>query len=563
MLSLLFLAKQQGGKTLSRKRMPMKKLKELFRLKFEHGLSDRQIALSCNTSHSVVGKYLNRFQELGLLWPLPGEVTDETLKEMLFSEKSASGIGSTLKPLPDWKRVHKDLKKNKNLTLQLLWKEYKEENGNGYGYSQYCDYYRKWKNDLDIPFRQNYQGGEKMFVDYAGDTVKIQSKLGGEITEAQIFVSVLGASNYTYAEAQFGQDIKNCINGHVRAFNYYRGVPEIVVPDNLKSGVQSPCFYDPVINPTYHDMSRYYKVAVLPARIRKPKDKAKVETAVKIVGQQILAVLRNQIFFSIAELNRSIKELLENLNNREMKHLKQSRKELYEELDKPLLRPLPEPPYEFAELKKCKVNIDYHIMYDSNFYSVPFGFVRKAVEVRATEKMVEIYHNSERIAVHPICFGKGQFITTKEHMPANHQFMLDWNPDRLIRWSERIGPQTKELIQQMLGNREYPQQAFRKCLGILSLARRYNHQSLEAAAQKALQYKIFSYKKIKNILDKGYEKINREESEKQQIQPSLIHKNIRGNDYFNSKTALKSEETVNDFTRIVQEIKEGQKHETN
>jgi transposase len=540
----------------------MRKLNELFRLKFDHGLSNRKVALACNTHHSVVSDYLVRFNLAGLKWPLEPEVSEEYLYQKLFPEKQELEI-SPSKPIPDWEKVYEELKSHKYLTLQLIWKEYKERCPKGYGYSQFCNRFRQWKKTLDVTFRQNYRGGDRMFVDYAGGTVKIKSPLTGQHHDAFIFVAVLAASNYTFAEAHTNQDVKNWIGGHVRAFNYFQGVPQTATPDNLKAGVQSPCFYDPTINPTYNDMAMYYNLVVLPARKRKPKDKAKVEAGVKVVGQQILAVLRNRAFFSIQELNQAIKELLEELNNREMKHLEKSRKQMFESLDKPNLQPLPQKAYEFAEWKKVKVGIDYHVGYDKNFYSVPYRFAHKQAEVRATEKGIEVFHKHVRIASHPRWYEKNQYITIKEHMPANHQFMVDWNPKRFIRWAQKIGPSTTELIKQVLDTREHPQQSFRKCLGILNLAKRYSDERLEAAAQRALHYKIFSYKKIKNILDKGYEKINSGKNSNRESQPSLFHNNIRGDRYYGKSEPKIDSQASMSFSSLVQVLKERHEDGTN
>ena len=518
---------------MSAKRISMRKLREIFRLKFEHGLSNRQVARSCNTHHSVVGDNLARFRMSGLSWPLAPELSEEQLYGVLFPEKRNSKQPIS-KPLPDWEKVYEELKSHKYLTLQLIWQEYKQKYADGYNYSQFCNRFRKWKKSLDITFRQNYRGGEKMFVDYAGGGVRIKSPLTGKFHDASIFVAVLGASNYTYAEAHMKQDIKNWVNGHIRAFHYFKGVPQTTTPDNLKAGVQSPCFYDPTINPTYNDMAMHYNMAVIPARIKKPKDKAKVEAGVKIVGQRILAVLRKRTFFSIQELNKTIKQQLEELNNRKMKHLGKSRKEMFDLLDRPNLQPLPEKTYEFAECKDAKVGIDYHVRYDDNYYSVPYGHIHRKVEIRATEKIVEVFYKNCRIASHLRSYEKNQNITVKEHMPANHQFMAEWTPKRFIRWAEKIGPQTVILIRTILEEKEHPQQSFRKCLGILNLAKRYSSERLEAAAQRALHYRICSYRKIKSILDKGWDRINSDEQDNlnPSPQPALFHQNIRGGKYY-------------------------------
>jgi transposase len=417
----------------------------------------------------------------------------------------------------------------------LLWVEYRGKNPGGYGYSQFCEKYRQWNKALNVCFRQSYRGGERMFVDYAGDKFKVMSPETGQLHEVSIFVAVLGASNYTYAEAHWNQDLPNWIQGHVRAFNFFGGVSEIVTPDNLKAGVSSPCFYEPDINTTYKDMAVHYGITVIPTRIRKAKDKAKVEAGVRIVEQQIMAPLRNRSFFSIHELNQTIKESVKELNHREMKDFHKSRFQLFEEIEKPNLMPLPMQPYEFAVWKKAKVGIDYHVRYADNFYSVPYTMAHRQTEIRASEKAIEIYHKHVRIASHLRCYGTRQFITCKEHMPSNHQFMTDWNPNRFMRWAEKIGPKCLMLIEQILDQREHPQQNFRKCLGILSLGKRFSEPRLELACQRALQYQIFSYKKIKSILEKGLEKIESASNHQASAQVALLHKNIRGSNYFNQQ----------------------------
>lgn len=471
-------------------------------------------------------------------------------------------IPNPSRPLPDWKDVDLQLKKFKELTLQLIWEEYKQNNPDGYERTQFYRLFKKWRKSLEISFRQNYRGGEKLLVDYAGTKAKIISPLTGEISEASIFVAVLGASNYTFSEGHMKQDKKNWVNGHIRAFNFFKGSPEQVIPDNLKSGVQSPCFYDPVINPTYNHMAEYYKVAVLPARVRKPKDKAKAETAVKIVGQRILAALRNRSFFSLQELNAAIKEELVKLNNRKMKGYDKSRKELFEIVDKPNLKPLPEKPYEYAEWKAAKVNIDYHVMFDKNFYSVPFQFIGKKVELRITERIIEVIHDHNRIASHLRSYEKNHFVTVEEHMPDKHKFMVKWTPERLINWGAKIGPSTKQLIEEILDSKEHPQQSFRKCLGILSLSKSFQDERLEAAAQRALHYKIFSFKKIKNILIKGFDRIKpeNENEEDSPNQRSLFHKNIRGDGYYSQK---ESGLTPLKLNNIINKLKERANHEGN
>lgn len=505
--------------------LSMQKIEEILRLKFEVGLPHRAIAKSCGVSTSTVSEYIMHAKAAGLSWPLPEEMTAEELKTRLFPDKGSS---RRQVPQPDWNYVHKEMKR-KGVTLSLLWVEYRQEHPDGYGYSQYCHKYSIWKKKLNPTMRQKYKAGEKLFVDYAGQTVAVRDLETGEIREAEIFVATLGASNYSYAEAHWNQSLANWISAHVRALAYFGGVPEMVVPDNLKAGVTRPNRYEPDLNPTYQDFARHYGIAVVPARVRKPRDKAKVETGVQVVERWILARLRDRTFFSLAELNQAIAALLVDLNRREMKHLGQSRLELFEEVDQPALSPLPTQPYEFALWKKARVHIDYHVSFDKHFYSVPYALIGKEVMVRATEKTIEIFHQRRRVASHPRSSAKGRFSTHSVHMPPEHQFHSQWSPERFLRWAREIGEQTTELVSLALHTRRHPEQAYRTCLGILGLAKRYSPQRLEAACQRANAAGIRSYKGVNNILQNKLDQIPL----KPKPDPSLpSHENIRGKNYY-------------------------------
>jgi len=373
---------------MAQERLSMRKIREVLRLKWDCDLSNRAIARSCRIAHSTVNEYIRRAEEAGLSWPLPEGLDEDRLSQLLFPTRPRSGSREI--PVPDWTEIHTELKK-KSVTLRLLWVEYREDHPDGYGYSQFCLLYGEWAKRLHPSMRLRHKAGEKLFVDYAGQTVPIIDPDTGEVRQAQIFVATLGASNYTYAEAQWSQELPNWIGGHVRAFAFLDGVPEVVVPDNLKAGVKHPCRYEPDLNPTYQDLANHYGIAVLPTRVRKPKDKSKVEVAVLVVERWILARLRNRKFFSLAELNQAIRQLLEELNNRPMRHLGQSRKELFQSLDQPALKPLPATPYEFAVWKKARVNIDYHVEFDKHFYSVPYSHIGKVLDVRSTGTSVEIF----------------------------------------------------------------------------------------------------------------------------------------------------------------------------
>jgi transposase len=504
----------------------MRKIAEVLRLKWECGLSNRAIARSCSISHSTVAEYLRRAQAAGLGWPLPLDLGEDTLFGLLFPQ--ASPCSSRVIPCPDWSSVHTELRK-KGVTLRLLWVEYREAHADGYGYSQFCALYREWAKRLKPSMRLTHKGGEKAFVDYAGQTVPIIDPHTGEVHQAQIFIGVLGASNYTYAEAHDSQELPNWIGAHVRLFSFLGGVPEIVVPDNLKAGVKHPCRYEPDLNPTYQDLAEHYGTAVIPTRVRKPKDKAKVEVGVQVVERWILARLRHHTFFSLADLNQAIRELLLELNTRPMQHLGRSRTELFEALDQPALKPLPERAYEFAIWRKARVNIDYHVEFDKHYYSVSHTLIHEEVYVRATQSTVEVFFNNRRVASHRRASAPGRHTTIPEHMPPAHQKYLEWSPQRLVRWAQTIGPHTAQIVQALLDSRKHPQQAYRSCLGLLRLGSRYGEDRLEAACRRALPAGIHSYKGVKNILDAKLDQVEPEE-------PATVvpqaHENIRGQTYY-------------------------------
>jgi transposase len=511
---------------MSQEGLSMRKIEEILRLKYAIGLTHRAIAKSCGVSTSTVSEYVTHAKAAGLSWPLPEGMTAEQLEARLYPDKGSSRRKI---PQPDWKYIHKELKR-KGVTLSLLWVEYRQEHQDGYGYSQFCQHYREWKQQLNPIMRLKHKAGEKLFVDYAGQTVTVVDPETGERREAQIFVASLGASNYTYAEAHWAQSLPNWIGAHVRALEFLGGVPEIVVPDNLKSGVTSPNLFEPDLNPTYQDFARHYGIAVVPARVRHPRDKSKVEVGVQVVERWILARLRDRTFFSLAELNRALAELLVGLNQREMKHLGQSRLELFEEVDRPALSSLPAQPYEFARWKKARVHIDYHVSFDKHFYSVPYTLTGKEVTIRATEKTIEIFYQRKRVASHPRSTAQGRFSTHRVHMPPEHQFYSQWSPERFLHWGEDIGEQTAELIRRALDARRHPEQAYRTCLGILGLAKRYSPERLEAACRRANSAGICSYKGVHNIL--------KNKLDQRQIEPAPdtclpSHENIRGEDYYN------------------------------
>lgn len=511
-----------------KQRLSMRKIREILRLKHECNCSNREIGLSCNIGSSTVSDYLQRTRMAGLSWPLPDEINDTALEELLFPI-----IPRTVpRFIPDFQEVHKELQSRKNVTLNLLWQEYKEQHPDGYQYSWFCHSYREWAARLDVVMRHDHRAGEKLFVDYAGQTVDVIDGATGEVHKSQIFVAVLGASSYTYAEATASQQIEDWIGSHVRTFSYLGGVSEAVVPDNLKSGVSKACRYEPDINPTYNDLAQHYQTVILPARARKPRDKAKAEAGVLLVERWILAKLRKHTFFSLDELNREIKRLLQELNNRPFKKLPGSRQSRFEEIDKPALKALPASPYELAYWKKATVHLDYHVEVESHYYSVPYALVKKKLDIRYTKSTVECFYRNKRIASHLRSNRRGHHTTVKEHMPIKHQRYLEWTPERFKRWAAKIGPQTVILTETLLVRRAHPQQAYRSLLGILRLGKSYGEKRLEAACNRALHINALSYRSIESILKNGLDqKILQKSNTKSK---PVKHDNIRGAGYYKS-----------------------------
>jgi transposase len=474
----------------------MRKIREVLRLRLQCGLSKREIAASCKIGLGTVYEYVRRARDAGLSWPLPEEFDDTELERRLFPPPP-KGVGP--RPLPDWPTLGRELRR-KGVTLLLLWYEYRAAHPDGYGYSRFCELYNQWAGTVDPRMRQVHKAGEKLFVDYAGLTVPIIDPRTGAAHAAQIFVATLGASSHTFAEATASQALPDWIGSHVRAFAFFGGVPAIVVPDNLKAGVTSACFYEPEINPTYQELARHYGVAVLPARVRTPRDKAKVENGVQQVERWVLAPLRNRRFFALAELNEAMLPLLHQLNARPGPGLPAPRLELFASLDEPALGPLPVNPYELALWKKARVHLDYHVQADGHFYSVGHRLIRQEVEVRLTRQTVEVFQQGQRVASHVRSFRKGGFTTLPEHMPQNHREWGEWNPERLTRWAEKTGPATAQLVEGILASRPHPSQGYRSCLGILRLGNEYGFNRLEAACARALAARALTYRSVKSIL---------------------------------------------------------------
>jgi transposase len=511
----------------AQKRLSMRKLREVLRLKHERGLSNRKIGRSLKISHTTVAEYLGRAAQAGVGWPLSEEWDEERLEAALFPPTAHATVA---RAVPDWSYVYRELARHKGVTLQLLWLEYKREHPEGYQYSQFCELYRQWRGRLDVSLRQPYRGGEKAFVDYAGPTQPIVDQATGEIREAQVFVGALGASSYTFVDLTWTRSLPDWTASHVRMLEAFDGVPELLIPDNEKSGVKAASHYEPDVNPTYHDLATHYGTTVLPTRPYAPRDKAKAEAAVQAVERWVMAPLRDHTFFSLSEARRAYQPLVEALNRRPFQKMEGSRLVLFEELDRPALSPLPPTRYEFAEWRKVRVSIDYHVQVRLHFYSVPHTLRRKELDARVTATTVEIFHRGRRVAAHARSPRKGGYTTNPDHMPARHRAHLEWTPSRLIEWGRTIGPETAAFVQKLLESRPHPEQGYRSCLGLMKLARTHPPERLEAACRRALAIRAVTYRSVKSILQAGLDRapIQAELS----LRLPKEHRHLRGADYY-------------------------------
>jgi transposase len=508
-------------------RLSMRNLRELLRLRHSAGLSQHVIARSLGLAQGTISKYLGRARQAGLAWPLPPELDDDDrLEAHLFPPPP--DLPAELRPKPDWAEVHRELRRP-DVTLTLLWEEYKAREPDGFSYSWFCDLYKDWVGRLKPTLRQVHVAGEKLFVDYAGRTMEVIDGPTGEVRAAQIFVAVLGASNYTYAEATFTQSLPDWIGSHVRAFGYFGGSARQTVSDNLKAGVVRACFHEPMVNRTYADLARHYGTAIIPARPYRPRDKAKVEVGVQIVGRWILARLRHRRFFSLAALNEAIRELLGDLNGRSLRGWGRSRRELFDEFDRPALTPLPDEPYAYAEWKRCRVGLDYHVEIAKHFYSVPFTLARQEVEARITSATVEVFLRGKRVASHLRSTRPHRPTTVPEHMPSSHRRYHDWTHERIRREADGLGSDAAALIDMILRSRPHPEQGFRSAIGIIGLAKRYGSERVDAACARALALGVRSYTAVAAILRN---RTDTAASRRAEDAPVLIHANIRGPGYY-------------------------------
>ena len=505
-------------------RLPMRNIRDVLRLK-AGGMSKRQIAASLSVSTTTVLNCLRRAGAVGLVWPLADDMTDAVLEARLYPPAAAS---KDQRPQPEWAAIHRELKRP-GVTLQLVWQEHRAQRPDGYGYCRFCELYTRWKGRLSPTMRQTHVAGEKLFVDYAGTTIDVVDATTGEVHACQLFVAALGASSYTFAEATRTQTLADWIGSHTRAFQFYGGVRAMVVSDNLKSGITKACFYEPAVNRTYAQMAEHYDTAIVPARPKKPRDKAKVESAVLLATRWIIAKLRNRKFFTLAELNEAIRDCVADLNNRVSRHLGASRRALFDDIEHSALKPLPAEPFEYAEWKQCRAGLDYHVEVHKHYYSVPHTLLREKLWARITARTIELFHNGHRVAAHVRSSSNRQHTTIAEHMPSSHRRYADWTPESLKRKAGEIGPSTAALVEVILRERTHPEQGFRSCIGIIGLAKGYGPERLEAASARALEIGARSYTSVKSILET---KRDRRRPEPATDGPAIVHDNIRGPSYF-------------------------------
>lgn len=508
----------------------MRRIREILRLCWGCRLSMRQAAESVGVSSSTVSQLLRRAEIAGLSWPLNEDIDDSALERIVFPPPNYSHND---RHEPDWHYVHQELSK-KGVTLSLLWQETKEANPNGYQFTQFCERYRRWRKAQNITLRQVHKAGEKTFSDFAGKTLKIKDPVTGQESKVYLFVTTLGASNYSYAEGFLKQDTEAWSNGHVSAFEYFGGAPRVIVPDNPKAAVISASNYEPVLNESFRRMAAHYGCAVLPARVRKPKDKAKVESAVGLHERWIIARLRNRTFFTLPECNEAIWELLEQVNARAFQKLPDSRRIAFETIEKPALQPLPQSRFEFADCVRKRVGMDYHVEFERHWYSVPHALAGREVELRATSTTIEVLYQNRRIASHARSAKVGAHTTLTEHLSPSHRAYVELTDQKILAWAAGVGASTFAVVQKILDGEGYSEEKRRRCSGIVNLRKQYPPDRIEAACKRALHTSTISYRSIKSILQHRLDA--------QPLTPvapapavTIIHENLRGPEYFTTK----------------------------
>lgn len=507
-------------------RLSMRNVREILRQKLQLKRTHREVAKAVGVSGGAVGSLMSRWKALGLSWEDAERLTDELLEQRLFGPRLPS---TAPRPMPDMLWLHRELKRPA-VTLELLHLEYLEAHPDGYRYSRFCDHYNAWLAKQRLSMRQDHRAGEKLFIDYSGRKARVVDPETGEVREAEVYVAVLGASSYVFAEASWSQKLADFVASTTRALEFLGGVPGALVIDNLKAGVTRPDRYEGDVNRTFREMAAHYGTVVLPARPYKPKDKAKVEVSVQVVQRWILARLRNRVLHSLGELNLAIGELLEALNGRVTRHLKRSREQLFVELDKPALQPLPSTRYEVAYWKTVRANIDYHVEVFGHLYSVPYTLRSEELDARVTGTSVEVFLGRSRVASHLRSDRRGH-TTVGEHMPSSHRAHAEWTPSRFLHWAGEVGPMTQVLVQAILEERPHPEMGYRSCLGILKLAKKFGHERLERACARAVRVRARSYRHVATLLEKGLESTPLPSDDTTAVQP-LLHGNLRGPDYY-------------------------------
>jgi transposase len=517
---------QLNGWLMARTKLTMRQIQELLRLKHQNQLSIREIARSCALPTSTVGDYLKRAAAAGMSWPLPEGLSEPELLQLLLAQPVAETVGPSA--LPDWPGLHKELARPA-VTLRLLWQEYRRGQPEGYGYSRFCELYRRWAGTLDPVLRQVHVPGEKLFVDWAGQTVPIHNARDGSVGRAHLFVAVLGASNKIYAEAFANEQLAAWLAAHCHTYSFFGGVTRITVPDNLKTGVVRPCRYEPLLHRSYQELAEHYGTVIIPARVKKPRDKAKVEVGVQIAQRQILAALRDQRFFTVAELNAAVGPLLTKLNAQPFQKLAGSRNSWFETLEKDQLLPLPATSFELANWSRAKVNIDYHVAVEKHFYSAPHQLIHQRLDVRLTDQTVELFQHGRRVAAHLRSPQAGGFTTLAEHRPKSHQRHLQWTPSRILEWVKTIGPDCAQVVAKIMAERPHPEQGYRSAMGIIRLGKAVGHERLEAACRRALHFGTCSYRSLKSMLANN---LDAQPLELELPLPSPEHENLRGGPYY-------------------------------
>jgi transposase len=514
----------------------MRKSKEVLRIYLLGGVTScRRIGRAVGCSKTAVAECLQRAATAGLTrWEEVAALDEEALEQRLYPAVSAKPLTHPKRPLPDWSRIREELaRRDHQVTLALLWSEYKAEHPDGYQYSQFAELYRRFEKRLSVVLRQTHRPGEKSFVDFC-DGIALCDPVSGARVPTELFVGALGASSYTFAMATPNQELATWLDCHVRMYEFFGGVSSLTIPDNLRSGVTHPDRYESELNASYHELAAHYGTCVIPARVRKPRDKAKVEAAVLVAQRWILAALRHRTFYHLNELNAAIAELLVKLNNRVMRHVKESRRSLYERLERPALKPLPATAYEYAEWKQVRLNIDYHASFDDHFYSAPYTLISEMLWCRASWRTIELFHKGNRVASHLRSFVKYHYTTAPEHRPASHRAHLEWPPSRLISWGRSIGEHTGALIEHVIRSKPHPEQGYRSALGILRLAKKCGEQRLERACEKAFKIGSPSYKTVKTMLEQRMEAapLRGETKATDESVDLLGVANVRGRNYY-------------------------------